>query len=233
MKFLPRKFRECQTDWFAKRGISWHLTVSIRRGNDHKLQMMTFVNVFRSCSQDSYTVLSAMSDVVRQFKGGHPQLQNIYYWQDNAGCYHCGMTIVGAKLIGQQHGVSVRRKDFCDSQAGKGACDRKAATIKSHMKTFLNSGNNIESAEEMKNAILSSGGVPSVKVTISGPPEASTFSNVRLEDVTTISNIEYSQEGLHVWKAYNIGPGKLIHWEKLDVQRNAEIPRLLAIDCDT
>ena len=233
MKFLPRKFRGSQTDWFAKRGISWHLTVAIRRGNDHKIQMMTFVNVFRSCSQDSCTVLSVMSEVVRQLREGHPQLQNIYYWQDNAGCYHCGTTIVGAKLIGQQHGVSVRRMDFCDSQAGKGVCDRRAATIKSHMKIFLNSGNNMESAEEMKNAILSSGGVPSVNVTISGPPEASTFSTVRLEGVSTISNIEYSEEGLRVWKAYKIGPGKLIQWEKLDVQPNAEIPRLSAIDCDT
>ena len=152
MKFLPRKFRESQTDWFAKRGISWHLTVAIRRGDDHKLQMMTFVNVFRCCSQDSCTVLSVMSDVVKQLREVHPQLENIYYWQDNTGCYHCGTTIVGAKLISQQHGVSVRRMDFCDSQAGKGACDRKAATIKSHMKIFLNSGNNIESAEEMKNA---------------------------------------------------------------------------------
>ena len=78
--------------------------------------------------------------------------------------------------------------DFCDSQADEGACDRKASTIKSHMKIFLNSGNNIESAEEMKNVILSSGGVPSVKVTVSGPPEASTFSTIRLE-------------GLRVWKA--------------------------------
>ena len=102
-------------------------------------------------------MLSVMSDVVRQLREGHPQLQNIYCWQDKAGCYHCGLTIVGAKLIGQQQGVSVRQMDFCDSQAGKGASDRKAATIKSHMKIFLNSGNNIESAEEMKNVILSSG----------------------------------------------------------------------------
>lgn len=123
--------------------------------------------------------------------------------------------------------------DFCDSKAGKGACDRKSATIKSHMKIFLNSGNNIESAEEMKNAILLSGGVPSVNVTVSGPPEASTLSTVRLEGVSTISNIEYSEEGLRVWKACNIGPGKLIQWKKLDVQPNAEIPRLSAIDCGT
>ena len=233
MKILPQKFRESQTDWFAKRGISWHLTAAIRRGDDHKLQMMTFVNVFRSCCQDSCTVLSVMSDMVKQLREVHPQLENIYYWQDNAGCYHCGTTIVGAKLVSQQHGVSVRWMDFCDSQAGKGACDRKAATIKSHMKIFLNSGNNIESAEEMKNAILSSSGVPSVKVTISGPPEVSTFPTVRLEGVSTISNIKYSEEGLRVWKAYKIGPGKLIQWKKLGVQPNAEIPRLSAIDYDT
>ena len=85
----------------------------------------------------------------------------------------------------------------------------------------------------MKNAILSSGGVPSVNVTVSGPPEVSTISTVRLEGLSTISNIEYSEEGLRVWKVYKIGPGKLIQWEKLDVQPNAEIPRLSVIDCDT
>ena len=168
MKFLPRKFSKSQTDWFVKRGISWHLTVAIRRGNDQKIQMMTFDNVFRSCSQDtcSCTVLSIMPDVVRKLRDGHLQLQNIYYWQDNTGCYHCGTTIVGAKSIGQQHGVSVRRMDFCDSQAGKGTCDWKAATIKLHVKIFLSSGNNIESAEGLKNAILSSGGAPSVTITV-------------------------------------------------------------------
>ncbi|KAL9972551.1 hypothetical protein ACROYT_G018879 [Oculina patagonica] len=110
------------------------------------------------------------------------QVKKTYYWQDNAGCYHCGTTIVGAKLISQQHDVSIKRLDFCDSQAGKGACDRKAAGIKSHMKIYLNSGNNIESAEEMKDAILSAGGLPSVNVTISGPPEPETFSAIMLEE---------------------------------------------------
>ena len=25
MKYLPRKYRESQTDWFGKRGIPWHI----------------------------------------------------------------------------------------------------------------------------------------------------------------------------------------------------------------
>lgn len=32
MKYLPRKFRESQTDWYAKRGLPWHITVATRRG---------------------------------------------------------------------------------------------------------------------------------------------------------------------------------------------------------
>ena len=31
MKYLPRKFRESQCDWFAKRGLPWHITVVLTR----------------------------------------------------------------------------------------------------------------------------------------------------------------------------------------------------------
>lgn len=34
MKFLPRKFREGQTDWFGKRGINWHIAVCATKKND-------------------------------------------------------------------------------------------------------------------------------------------------------------------------------------------------------
>ena len=51
MKFLPRKHRESQTDWFGKRGISWHITVAIHRAEvDQKFHTMTFVHVFQSCN---------------------------------------------------------------------------------------------------------------------------------------------------------------------------------------
>ena len=39
IKFLPRKYRESQRDWFRKRGISWHVTVAIRKGLDREMQL--------------------------------------------------------------------------------------------------------------------------------------------------------------------------------------------------
>jgi hypothetical protein len=58
MKFLPRKFREAQSDWFGKRGISWHITVAMRRSEEGSMQMLTFVHVFEKCTQSSGTVKS-------------------------------------------------------------------------------------------------------------------------------------------------------------------------------
>ena len=49
--------------------------------------------------------------------------------------------------------------DFSDAQGGKGACDQKAATIKNKVKVYINSGNDVETAKQMKVAIESQIGI--------------------------------------------------------------------------
>lgn len=102
MKYLPRKYRESQRDWFAKRGIPWHITVATRRSSAGQLETMTFVHIFQSCSQDSSTVLAIMGDVLEKLKKAIPSLKSVFYRSDNAGCYHCGWNIVGAKVQADQ-----------------------------------------------------------------------------------------------------------------------------------
>ena len=78
MKYLPRRYRESQTDWFGERGIPWHLTFATRREGG-ELQMLTFAHIFKSCSQDSSAVLAVMADVIRQLKIVMPGLKIVYY----------------------------------------------------------------------------------------------------------------------------------------------------------
>ena len=85
----------------------------------------------------------------------------------NACCYHNGPTIISAKKLCQDEGVCIQRLDFSNPQGGKGSCDRKAATIKSHMRLHLNAGNDVATGDEMMKAIKSSGGVPGVAVKLS------------------------------------------------------------------
>ena len=50
---------------------------------------------------------------------------------------------------------------------------------------------------------------------------------VKLEGVSSFSNVEYSKNYLRVWKAYGIGPGKKITLASLNIPKDAQIPSLL------
>ena len=52
IKYLPRKYWESWTDWFGKRGISWHINVAFRKVSE-RLQMLTFAYIFQRCTQSS------------------------------------------------------------------------------------------------------------------------------------------------------------------------------------
>jgi len=168
---------------------------------------MAFVQLFKACSQDN-TVLGIMADVLTKLKIGMPNLDSVFYRQDNAGCSSLrDSTTVVAEVLADKAGVSLKRLDFSDPQGEKGACDRKGATVKSHKQIFLNAGD-IETAAQMREAIEFSGGVHGVNVTLSEIPERQTKNAVSCEGVSFVNNIGYESDFLRLWKAYNIGPGK-------------------------
>lgn len=231
MKFLPRKFRESQGDWFAKPGMSWHITVATRRVENHELDMITFVHVYQTCNQDGCAVLSVMKDVIGKPKLQLSHLKTVFYRQDNASCYHCGALIVGASFTGCASRVTVKYLGFSDAQGGQGPCDRKAASIKSHMKIHLNQGSNIDTAKEMVDAIQSSGGVPGVDVSLCNSAQDPAPSlNVKIAGVSLISNIVFNNGSLPVWTAYEIGPGTCIRLKDIGIPQLVPIPSLVKCD---
>ena len=87
MKFLPQKFRETQADWFGKRGISWHISVVVRKVQDN-LQHQTLVHIVKNSPQESNAVTWIMEHVLATLKEEHPEITTAYFRQNNAGCYH-------------------------------------------------------------------------------------------------------------------------------------------------
>ena len=50
MKFLQMKYREKQSDWFAKRGISWHVsTVIFKQEASSDVEVQTYGHLFDYC----------------------------------------------------------------------------------------------------------------------------------------------------------------------------------------
>ena len=80
-----------------------------------------------------------------------------------------------------------------DLQGGKAAGDRKAATIKSHMRIHLNAVNDVETPVQMRDAILSCGGVPAVNVALCECVEVSCDPSAKLEVISQIRNVQFEE----------------------------------------
>ena len=214
MKYMPRKLHEAQSDWFAKRGLPWHITVAIRRSEDSgDFESQTIVHVFQSCPQDSAAVTS-MTDCLISLKKQIPELESAYFKQDNAGCYHSGNTIISTKLAGDVAGVAVVRNDFSDPQGGKGVCDRQAATIKGNVGKYVNEGIDVVSAKQLKTAVESGQG-NTVKASYVAVKTSSTPS-IKWDGISLLNNFEYEETGVRAWRVFNVGPGRLIPWSTFE-----------------
>ncbi|CAF4596822.1 unnamed protein product, partial [Didymodactylos carnosus] len=102
MKWLPTKYREPQSDFFGKRGISWHISVVTKKHNINAVdqegqksdgetgdtlddntadgisnnfsqyQHKVFVHVFDQCTQDAKTVRAIIQNVLQKIKVTDP-----------------------------------------------------------------------------------------------------------------------------------------------------------------
>ena len=136
MKYLPQRYREQMSDFYGKRGKSWHVACVVFKTGENEFSVETIVHIFDSCIQDWFSVASIVKHVLVTIKQEHPIVKTAYLRSDNAGCYHNASLILSLKSIGERAGISVRRYDFSDPQSGKDVCDRKIAPMKGHIQRW-------------------------------------------------------------------------------------------------
>jgi hypothetical protein len=122
--------------------------------------------------------------------------------------------------ISKRAAIAIRRYDFSDAQSGKDICDRRIACAKSHMHRFLNEGNNINTASDMKKALDSYGGVKGCRASVvSTDTSKQKIFKHNWTGITLFNNFEFLNSGIRMWKAYKIGKGKLI--KKTEIKQMA------------
>ena len=213
MKFLLQRYRESQADWFGMQGISWHISVVYCR-LDGVLQWQGFIHIIESCNQESSSVVKIMQDVLSTIKLDNKEVSGAYLRQDNAGCYHSSSTILSCPVISASTGVKIHRIDFSDLQGGKGAADRLAATCKSHVRIFINEGNDVTTALQIKDALLSHGGIDGVRVVSMETIEDLVEDSRKIPTISKLNNFTFHGDSITAWHVYGIGKGKEIVLEK-------------------
>lgn len=115
-------------------------------------QTRAFIHLFDDCTQNWFAVASILEHTL---KGLKPHLAEAFLKSDNAGCYHTAFLLLSLPSLGERNGVRIARYDFSEPQTGKDICDRRIASIKSHIRRFVNEGHDVQTAHTMKAVIKS------------------------------------------------------------------------------
>lgn len=213
MKFLPTRFREQMTDFYGKRGRSWHVSAVIFK-TEEEFEVECYVHLFNSCTQNWFSIASIIEHVLSMIKNQNPNITHAYLKSDNAGCYHNSQLLLALPDMSRRTGIMVKRYDFSDPQSGKDICDRKISPMKGHIRRFVNEKNDVVSAEDMKRALESHGGVKGCKFIVAEvnvPSKANEAAPAQsIEGISLLNNFSYEETGIRCWKAYKTGDGKLI-----------------------
>ena len=108
--------------------------------------------------------------------------------------------------MGKRRRVEFKRYDFSDPQSGKDICDHTIASMKTHMRWWVNKGHDITTAEEMKIALESHEGIRGCR-----------FAVIEIDKATQNSqnNFTFFDDGIRAWIAYQIGEGHFYPYSSL------------------
>ena len=154
MKFLQLKYREKQSDWFEKRGLSWHISSVVTRDREtQKAKVLSYAHLFDSCSQDWYAVASILENLFANIKINFPEVKQAFLRSDEAGCYHNSNLIAAAKDVGNRVGIAVVRYDFSEPLQGKDICDRVLCSMKASIRRYCAEEHDILNVRHMREAL--------------------------------------------------------------------------------
>lgn len=171
-------------------------------------QVTCFVHLFEQATQDWLAVAGIIKSCIEETKAKFPQVNEIFLRSDNAGCYHSSSLLLSLPTISTATGVSIARYDYSEPQKGKDVCDRKIAVMKTDIRRHVNEGNDVTTAMEMKEALESHGGAKDCFSAVAEVSAQAKMTKQTFAGVQSYSNFEFTGNGVRVWKAYNIGPGK-------------------------
>ncbi|XP_033647024.1 uncharacterized protein LOC117306650 [Asterias rubens] len=205
MKYLPRRFREAQQDWFGKKGTSWHVTVAVMKSGS-EFEILCFVHLIQPCVQNWWSVLLVLEASLLELKRRRPNITEVSLRSDNAGCYHCAPLILSMADLAKKVDIIISRYDFSEVQAGKDICDRKIAPMKAHIERYVNEGNDVLTAEDMHTALESYNGVRGCYASVLKIGDMpSSDETLKWPGVTNFTNFSFEEGGVRSWLAYSIG----------------------------
>ena len=224
--FQCQKFREKQSKWFGKRGLSWHVSSVVLKQAEEPM-VVTYTHMFDTCTQDWFAVASILENLLLTLKMENPSLSNAFIRSDEAGCYHNNLLIASIHGISIRTGAVIEKYGFSEPQHGKDICDRIICLMKQAVQRYCDEGHDIQSAADMREALLERTvqGVTASVCEVNGKQKS--IDVTKIPNFSTYHNFEFEPRGIRVRKAYSVGQGKTVNYT--DIVRKPQGPTSIVV----
>ncbi|KAL9971797.1 hypothetical protein ACROYT_G018005 [Oculina patagonica] len=176
------------------------------------------------------SLCSIIENTLEALKKEHPHITQVNFRSDEAGCYYNNFLLAAVRDAGNRVGITVTRYDFYEPQYGKDVCDRILCPMKSAIRRYCNEGHDVLSAKDMRTA-LSERPVRGTTASVCSVNESQKTLEVKMTDhFSRYHNFLCESNGIRIWRAYNVGQGRLIPYQDIIVKPQG--PTDLVIDVD-
>ena len=221
MKIPPQQCTEKMEDWFGKRGISGHVHWFLMP-NSEGLKKATYFTFLDRCSQDIFTTACVNENDFIQFKKDFPDVKIINCHNDNASCYAGASAVTVKHETAEKLGLKLAAVDFNEAQKGKDQCDRDGAVAKRAIQSYVNEGNDVLNAIEIKMALDKSvGSLRNSKTSvISVDASGGHMEKAKIQNISRHHYFKPKETGYRAWEFPGIGPEKLTPYQPQEKGRN-------------
>ncbi|RHZ64643.1 hypothetical protein Glove_321g25 [Diversispora epigaea] len=151
MKIVPQTARETKKDWYGKRGWALHTVLVYTKDlNLNQLNVHAFDHWSDDTRQDAWFTASSLHAAL-EILDKKPKWITILF--DNGPHYHCTelMIIIGHWY--EWYNIKPRKWIFLEAGEAKTSIDSHHAQISQAMKRYIKLGSNIESGDDIEEAI--------------------------------------------------------------------------------
>ena len=217
-KDLPVRFREGQREYFGKMGMSLHVDILFLKKEDQLIKHVYFTAMYR-CDQSSKEVISLADTILDKIMLDEPELQTRYAKSDNAGCYQGNISAEAIFKLCQKKGIQLKSYDYNQPCCGKDQCDRESAAAKNIIRSYVDAGNDLLSAEDinkslrygygMKNCEIVVGEIQIKDVVLEGP---------KIPNINNFHSFKFHENHMKMWRYYQIVEGKLEEYSIIKIK---------------
>ena len=139
------------------------LVFSFKRSVKHWRKKQIYFTIIYRCDQSTVDIAVIADVVLDQFRTDILGATNPYTNSDNTGCCHGNHSSEATYILCRQNGIKLLSYDY-ELCCGKDECDHEIATDESIIRSFIDSGNDLQDGDDLFKALHYGHGMKDSKV---------------------------------------------------------------------